>query len=480
MKKLITSILPVFLLFSCVFAQKEGHKIKFKVDGLEDTQCYLAHHFGNSKYIKDTIQINSNGVGVLKGKDKIPGGVYLFVLPSKKNYFEFLIDKDQHFTLSTQKGDLVQKMNIEGSSDNQVFFEYISFLNKKQAEISKKQRKYKQLQDKNSDKAKALKAEIEDANSKINDKKKEMVEEHPESFYSYILNTMKKPEYPEIKKDDGGIDSMKSFMVYRKRFLNSVDWSDERLLRSPVYQQKMKNYLEELTAKNPDSIIQAADDIVSRTDTGNKTFKHVVNHITNKYEKSKIMGMDKVFVHMAEKYYLTGMADWVGDDQLKKIRKRVRRIRPNLIGKKAPRLTMESINGSPVALYDIQEPVTVLFFWDSDCGHCKDAIPKLKKVYNKFHDKGMEIFAVNIEDKKEGWKKFVNKKELPWINVQDRYNKSRFRSYYDIYSTPVVYVLDENKKIRAKRIGVKKLKDIVPKLLKGQKQSNKDSDPDSG
>ena len=466
MKKLLTTILPVFLLFSCVFAQKDGHKIKFQIEELANKECYLAHHFADQKYMKDTIQMDENGVGVLEGDDKIPGGVYLFVLPKKQNYFEFLIDEDQHFTLKTNKDNLVQDMEVEGSEDNKVFNDYISYLNKHQKKASKKNRKYKKMKDKQSEKAKQLKSEISEIREGINDKKEEILENHPETFYAYILENMKDPEYPKIKNDEGNVDSMKSFMAYKRKFLNSVNWSDDRLLRSPVYKNKLTTYLKELTAKNPDSIVRAADQIVSRTDTSNKTFQYVVNYITNKYEKSKIMGMDKVFVHMAEKYYLSGMADWVSDGQLQDIEKRVKRIRPNLIGKKAPRLTMENINGNPVALYDIDEPITVLFFWDSDCGHCQDAIPKLKDVYNKYNEQGLEIFAVNIENKQESWKDYVNGNSLPWINVQDRYNKSRFRSYYDVYSTPVIYVLDDNKEIRAKRIGVEQLNDIVPKLLK--------------
>ncbi len=479
MKKLFTTFLPVLLLFSCVFAQREGHEIEIKVDGIKNAQCYLAHHFGDRKFIKDTVEVNENGVAVLKGKDKIPGGVYLFVLPQKKKFFEFLITKDQHFTLTTKKNSLVKSMEINGSEDNEVFFDYIRYLNKHQRKVQKKQKRYKQLKNKNQEKAEQLKSEIQDISEKINQKKEEVIKDHSETFYAYVLKTMKKPEYPTIKKDNGKVDSMKSFMAYKRRFLNSVDWSDERLLRSPVYHDKLTTYLEDLTAKAPDSIIRSADQIVSRTDTSNKTFKYVVNHITTKYEKSDIMGMDKVFVHMAEQYYLTGMADWVSDKHLKKIRKRVKRIRPNLIGKKAPRLTMENTKGSPVALYDINKPVTVLFFWDSDCGHCQEAIPKLKNIYNKYHEKGMEVFAVNIENKKKSWLEYLKENDLPWINVQDRYNRSRFRSYYDIYSTPVIYVLDENKEIRAKRISTKQLKDIVPKLLK-EMENSKDNDSGKG
>ena len=45
------------------------------------------------------------------------------------------------------------------------------------------------------------------------------------------------------------------------------------------------------------------------------------------------MGMDAVFVHMVENYYMTGEAYWVEEDQLKKIEERAEKIAPNLIGR---------------------------------------------------------------------------------------------------------------------------------------------------
>ena len=52
-----------------------------------------------------------------------------------------------------------------------------------------------------------------------------------------------------------------------------------------------------------------------------------------------------------------------------------------------------------------------------------------------------------------------------WINVWDPYRKSRFADTYDIYSTPVIYLLDKDHKIVVKRLGVEALPDILDELL---------------
>jgi hypothetical protein len=67
------------------------------------------------------------------------------------------------------------------------------------------------------------------------------------------------------------------------------------------------------------------------------------------------------------------------------------------------------------------------------------------------------------------WKKFIDEHHFDWINVWDKYNFTNFRNLYDIYSTPTIYILDKNKKIIAKRIGV----DQIEKFIQFNKKNPK-------
>jgi hypothetical protein len=71
--------------------------------------------------------------------------------------------------------------------------------------------------------------------------------------------------------------------------------------------------------------------------------------------------------------------------------------------------------------------------------------------------------TIYIYDNKEAWKKYLEENDyLDWINAWDPYQITRFRFYYDVYSTPIIYVLDKDKKIIAKRIDI----DVLKKFLK--------------
>src|SRR5205085_7718474 len=113
------------------------------------------------------------------------------------------------------------------------------------------------------------------------------------------------------------------------------------------------------------------------------------------------------------------------------------------------------------SLYEIKAKYTILVFWDPTCSHCKHEVPALCHYYNSVKTKciSIEVFAVGIESDIDLWKNFIKENKLDWINVSDLYNQTNFRSFYDIYSTPVIYLLDEKKHIIAKRLDTEKIRD---------------------
>ena len=180
------------------------------------------------------------------------------------------------------------------------------------------------------------------------------------------------------------------------------------------------------------------------------------------------MGMDAAFVTLAKKYYLSGKASWADSTLLSNIRERVIKLQFNLLGSKAKDLKMKNIDGEMTTLHEVEAKYTVLYFWEPDCGHCKKSTPRLKTdIYDKFHDQGLEIFAVYTQDKKEEWEKFIADNNLfDFINCYDPLYQTNFRIYYDVFSTPTMYLLDKDKKIIAKRIDIDTLKDFLEHKLK--------------
>lgn len=445
------------------YSQKQGYQIIVHIPAMKDTPCYLANYYGDKQYIQDTVRSDVNGTVVFEGREQLPGGIYLFVFPDKR-YFELLVDKEQYFTMETTWDDPINNMKVKGSKDNDLFYEYLKFAVQLQKNSMEAQEKLKAA------KSKADTTAVNDQ-LKVNDEKmtayrKKYMQDHPQTFLTKIFTTMPEPEIPkEIPTlPNGRKDSTYAYRYYKGHYLDNVDFSDSRLLRTPLFAPKIEKYIKELTPQVPDSINKEAELLVEKAKADSEVFKYVLWWITYNYETSKIMGMDEVFVHMVEKYYMTNQAYWLDSAQLVKIIDRARKIAPNIIGNTAPELALKDTLGRWQILSKVPAKYTILVFWDPDCGHCQKEMPKLQEVYDKWKSKGVEVYAVDIEVDDAKWRKFIREKKLSWINVNDINHQSNFRQLYDIYSTPVIYILDDKKVIRAKRIGAEQIDEFLNHL----------------
>lgn len=464
MKKpiLLAAIFAAIIFMSTAFAKDSGgYEIKVHVSGLKDTALFLGNHYGDKQYVRDTIRLDNNGWGTFKGPDSLPGGIYLVILPNK-TYFEILLN-EQKFTIETDTLDYVDHMKVTGSLENKLFNDHQKFIIAKSKETQQTKARLDANKE-NKDSVEVLRKKLNGADKEVKEYRMKIISDYPNTFMAKIIKTMSEPEVPEPPRDDKGniTDSSFQFRYFKLHFLDNIDFADERLLRSPILQSKIKTYTQQLTVPLPDSIIQSIDTIIIKARANKEVFKYCVATLANFYETSNIMGYDKVFVHIAEKYYLSKEAFWADSALQAKIHERVMKIKPNILGVPAYDIHMPDTALKMHNLYDVKAKYTILVFWDPTCSHCKTEIPKLSQYYDSVKvSKNIEVFSVGIESDIELWKKFIRDNKLKWINVSDLYNNTNFRSYYDIYSTPVIYLLDENKHIIAKRLDTDKVRDFI-------------------
>lgn len=455
-----------FFLFPFLALAQKGYEIKVRVEGIKDTLAFLGYHYGDKQYVTDTVRVDSKGNFVFKGDEPLEGGIYLVVLPNK-SYFEILVS-EQKFSLETDTLDLVNHLKVTGSKENLIFNNYQRFLVQKQKEIAPLKARYDAWKS-NPDSAKAIQQLMKKVDQDVKDFRLKILRDNPKSFTGQLIRCMIEPEPPEPPKDaKGNIDSTFQFYYVKNHLLDSVDFSDARLLRTPLLQHKIKAYTETMTIQIADSIIPVVDTIIERSKKSKEVFKYALVTLTNHYETSKIMGHDEVFVHLAEKYYVKDDAFWVDSTLRAKLWERIRKIKPNILGKTAHDLVMKDSSGNVVSLHSVKAKYTILVFWSPTCSHCKEEIPRLHQTYDSLKAEGVKAFAVGIESDPVLWKQFIVDHKLDWINVTDLYEQTRFRDYYDIYTTPVIYLLDEKKKILAKRLDVSNLSMILRKLIKAE------------
>lgn len=454
----------IFLVLAGIGTSQAQYDIRFKVNGLQPgDQCILAHYYADKNKVIDTSEIQANGVARFTGKKDLLHGVYILVLP-KKTYIEFIVPKDdQVFQIEMDTSLSPAKKSVTGSLDNEIFFDFDKFSvgpgSKKRGLIAE----YRKCED---DACKTrIKNEVDELDRQIDVKRKEIITQYPNTFTAKLFKPILEVEIPEeLKtKDDGS-----AYLYYRDHFWDNFDLTDDGMLRTPIFQGKLEYYITKVILQEPDTLIPAIDKLLKKIEKGGATemYKYVVWWSTNHHEESDRICMDKVLYHLAKNYYLQGKCEWADSTTLANMTEYVKKSAKIQCGYVAPNMTLvDTTYLRKYELHKINEPVTIVVFWSHTCGHCKEEIPKIKQMYDTLKQKGVEIYAVYTGSDVDGWKEYIRKNKLTWINVVDAYNNATYKKDYNQVKTPEVYMLDANKVIRYKNPPAQNIGKIVEMML---------------
>ncbi len=467
--RLIFILFLSLLVSQSAFADKTGYKIDLGIKDYPGEEVILASYYGNSNLIVDTFPKSKNGTFIMKGDEQLDGGVYLVIMPPANKFFEIIIDKEQIFSIQCDTLDFIKSMKIKGSEENKIFYEYLNFISKKRDEAGKigeelKSAKTDEDKEKIQKKRDALDDEVSEYFNSISEK-------YPRSLNNNIIKAAQPVKMPDELQKEGADDGAR-YLYYKTHYFDNLDLTDDRMLRTNFLFKRIEYYMNKLTVQTPDSIAVSVDRILSPMKKDGDMFKYYLVHFLNHFAKSKVVGMDAVYVSIFNNYYAKGLAPWTDKETYKKIEENVKSLEPILIGKTAPDFRMKKRDGTPLTLSEVKSEYTILYFWDADCGHCKKASPKMKEFYSKFKNKNVQILAVCTEvgeDVKKCWDT-IDEREYEWMNLVDPFMQSRYKTNYYIKSTPQIFILDKDKKIIMKRIGAEQLDEVMDKIIEREQK----------
>jgi thiol-disulfide isomerase/thioredoxin len=505
MKK-ISPILSLSLLVSLVTAQP-GYDIKISLKGAKDTMVYLVKYTFDQQYLADTCKKVKNGQIHFKGKADLDKGVYTLVSQEKTVYFDLFINEGQRFSISTDMADVANNLKATGSKENELFFTYIRYITAKNKDFGKIREKTAGMS--REDSTKFMNEKITELNADVKKFESEFMQKVKGTFIYDVLNLKTDKEPPSVPKAaNGRPDSVYQYYYYKSHFFDGVDFKDERIIRTPFFDDRVKRYFDQVLLLHPDTVIQEVDKVLAKCNEGSLIYNVLLGYFTYKFEQSKIMGFDKVFVHIADKYIISGKAKGVyTEETTTKIKERVDILRNLLLESKVKELyVIDTVYGKQVrkmgfdtatssksitdlyykniekltpmfkTLYQVNAKYTILVFWAVDCGHCQTEIPKLHAELQKIKGKiDYKVFAVETKDDLfDTWKKFIVEKKLTdFIHVFDPVHLNNIKESFDIYSTPVIYLLDKEKRIKAKRVSADQVVDLLQALENIDKETAK-------
>jgi cytochrome oxidase Cu insertion factor (SCO1/SenC/PrrC family) len=459
-------------------AAAAGYSIQLDIKPFKNQWVYLAYYYGGIKGLADSAFLNAESKGVLKGKTPLQQGIYILASPYKSILFEMLVGKDQQFAVSADSTQMDKTLTFTGSEENQQFVAYSQFINPR-ARDAEQAREQMRLDSTATDKSK-YQAVITKSLAEIDGYRQNVIKTQPESLLSVLFKSMQEHKLPaNLLHPKNRQDSIAQYRWGKEHYWDGVDFMDGRLVRTPIFEGKLKGYLESWVVPDADSIIYEFNWMIALGRNDPEMFKYLIGYFVDNYMYPKIMGQDKVFLHVYQRY-ISGekpKVDWLNEKQMKAITDRAYMVMANQLGTPAWDMELLDTSGKVATLYNTKAEYTVVAFWDVHCGKCREEIPKMDTLYNtKWKAEKVKIYAVMVnEESTKDWPAFIREHAPDWTHVhqpsamkaeEEKAGKPNFRQLYDMRSTPTLYLLDKDKKIIAKNVGLTDLDNVLQEKIK--------------
>ena len=449
-----------------------GHNIEITLKPYKNTKIYLGTNYGQNRVLADSAILNEASLGYFKGKEKLTPGIYFIVSPKYSILFEFLVDEGQQFKIIADTLNLVD-YKIIGSKDNDIFSAYSKTMNQLGAQRSQLEQAYNSAATA-IDSVKYLQA-LKKMDTSFKQERQKIIASAPKSMMRFFLDVLQRPEAPAIPIINGKADSTYPFYYVKNHYWNNVVFNDNRLIRTPFFETKLDEYFKNYVSREPDSIIEEVQYMLTVAKTGKEIYPFLLFKFTNKYISPEFMGQDKVFLHIFQNFFSKGDTTLLNEESKKAITERAYSIMANLIGNAAPPLDLNTMDNKAFSLYSSPAKFTFIAFWDPTCGHCKEEMPRVDSFYTKnWKQLGVQVIGVNTNVKElASWKQFITEQHFDagWVHIYQTEaalnaevnagKATTIRQLYDVFKTPTFYLLDKDKKIIAKNLTVDQFHDFL-------------------
>ncbi len=293
-----TTCLLSFLTTTLVFSQ--GYQINISLKSNNDT-VILGHYFAkNTMYVDDTV-ILKKGKGVFTGKKPLAKGLY-FIINHNRKLGDIMMGDEQKFSIEIDTTDVI-KNHFTSSVENTVFYDYLRYNTGRGNTL---QRLSDQFQKATSEKERnEIREKIQILNNDRLAYIQQLIDAHSDLYVSKFLNMLvpmetKLPDYPRDAASNI-TDSTYVYRWYRAHFFDNLDIYDPDMLRTPLYEEKVFEYITKAIPQHPDTICVEVDKILAKAQANNEIFRYISLSVFSYYVKSNVMVHENIWVHIADK-----------------------------------------------------------------------------------------------------------------------------------------------------------------------------------
>ena len=442
-------------------AARSGYRFTLQIDGNGDSSMILGYYYAQHLFILDTAFNNGHGRFVFEGSRELPPGLYYFS-DNKGRFVDFVVYGEKpNFKFRTDQRNWNLNMTVGGSKQNTLFYNFNRATNGLYEELE------------------AARGQLDSAAfaafrtrqlRRIDSLRLQLIEEHPEAMVSRMMLATKDPAAPP-----DSLQGNDRYFYMMHHFFDNVPLDDDFIVRTPksVFYQRVTEYVDKRMEGLPPSMaIPLLDSLIDRSEPAPEVFKWLVLTLTEKYLQSNIMVYDEIYVHLVQRYFATGKVTWLAPSTIDEQVERAGRWERLLVGREAPELILFDTTRRVYSLHHMPGRYTLLLFWSPTCGHCRDIIPAIYKVFDRVADSlDMSAFAILTEPDEatlKKWKRFLEEHHMDnrrWVNLNGGEANVDWREVYDVQTTPQIYLIENKEhKFVAKKLNAQLLEQIVKQM----------------
>jgi peroxiredoxin len=405
--------------------------------------------------------VNEQGNFRLEIKDTLQQGLYKIGL-DQTNAASIVLSGEKDVSIKADYGQLkADRITVTNSRENEA---YRALLNEwgrlanKMAGLSIEKSQVSVVDPFFTRKTKAIEEKVRLIMQEHNVHLLTIKETYPDTFMAEVLINLslvpQLTDHPDLKDK---YDNERAFI--HDYFFEFIDFDDERIIYTPFLEKKYFTYMDKYSHHTAEGIKDSVDLLLAKTEANSAVREFTLEYLIDTFNKKGLSDMSD--------YVVDNYEDGCGKPLSAKTVEKIEELKRLRVGHIAPEIVSKGTNGKTVALSAlIGKDVLMVYFWASWCEGCEAENPNIVRLYNKFKDKGFDIYAISLDKDKTEWLKAIKKHRFTWTNVSDlREWESEAVRTYNVNRTPTIYLLDKEGRIMAKNPRGKELEMKVGRLL---------------
>lgn len=402
-------------------------------------QIYLFEHFGTEFVLIDSAELRPVRKSELEAKfsfqrkEDFPQGLYRLGLTRQNTFPVVLGSEDLEITYDAK--NLGAGINISGGSENSLYQQYAQQQAQYTQQLQALDQAYRAMYARYQHDPAGLQTAIKPLQGQL-----DTLVLNQQAYFGSLAQ-----QYPESFGGRLAARLVISDSTTKENYYRPADFTDPVLLRSDVLFTKLNTYFLRLAPLNgtsyknelPAALAYADDSAVGRE------LQHVA-------VIQMIAGGDPQYAKSLYKDFQKAYPQSIYTAQLEEMFPKG----PPDVGDLAPEIAQENPEGQAMPLSELRGKVVLLDFWASWCGPCRREMPTVVKAYERFHDKGFEVYSVSLDRSKDSWVRAIQSDGLIWpYHVSDLgYWQNEAAVRYGVRGIPATYLLDQQGRIIARNL----------------------------